>query len=111
MTASAEPPTPRPMPPATAMAPIAGPAPMGATVEADGAITPLIGPFPPGRSVVLRADMDVILVIANCPHILDPRERWSVTPLRATAWRGPVTPEDDAIRNATPEGLRAFLNV
>jgi uncharacterized protein YcgI (DUF1989 family) len=41
--------------------------------------------------------------------VLDERP-WQVTPLRATAWRGPVTAEDDPIRNATPEGLRAFLN-
>ena len=74
-------------------------------------VTLLVGPFSPGRSVVLRAEMDVILVIANCPHVLDPRESWTVTPLRATAWRGPVAPEEDAIRNATPEGLRAFQNV
>lgn len=83
----------------------------GARIEADGAITPQIGPFEPGRSVILRAEMDVIVVIANCPHVLDPRPDWTVTPLRATAWRGPVTPEDDPIRIATPEGLRAFLNV
>jgi len=83
----------------------------GARIEADGAITPQIGPFPPGRAVILRAEMDVIIVIANCPHVLDPRDEWTVTPLRATAWRGPVTPVDDAIRNATPEGLRAFENV
>jgi uncharacterized protein YcgI (DUF1989 family) len=50
-------------------------------------------------------------VIANCPHVLDPREQWNVTPLRATAWSGPATPLDDPIRNATPEGLRAFQNV
>lgn len=83
----------------------------GATILADGSIEPHVGPFAPGRSVVLRAEMDVIVVIANCPHVLDPRAEWSVTPLRATAWRGPVTPADDAIRTATPEGLRAFLNV
>ena len=53
--------------------------------------------------------MNLIVVIANCPHVLDQRP-WSVTPLRATAWRGPVTPADDPIRNATPERLRAFLN-
>lgn len=83
----------------------------GTRIENDGAITPIVGPFEPGRQVVLRAEMDVIVVIANCPHVLDPREEWSVTPLRATAWRGAITPEDDPIRNATPEGLRAFLNV
>lgn len=68
------------------------------------------GPFPPGRAVTLRAEMDVILVIANCPHVLDPRP-WTVTPLRATAWRGAIAGADDPIRNATPEGRRAFLNV
>jgi uncharacterized protein YcgI (DUF1989 family) len=55
--------------------------------------------------------MDVIVVLANCPHVLDSRADYTVTPLRASAWRGPVTPETDPIRNATPEGLRAFLNV
>lgn len=83
----------------------------GTRIEADGTITPLIGPYEAGRSMVLRAEMDVIVVIANCPHVLDPRAQWTVTPLRVSAWRGAVTPETDAIRSATPEGLRAFLNV
>ncbi|NLR70993.1 urea carboxylase-associated family protein [Novosphingobium sp. ERN07] len=83
----------------------------GTRIELDGTITPQVGPFAPGRQVVLQAEMDVIVVIANCPHVLDPRPEYSATPLRATAWRGPVTTETDPIRNATPEGLRAFLNV
>lgn len=83
----------------------------GVRIEADGATTPEIGPFAPGRSLLLRAEMELIVVLANCPHVLDPRGEYRVTPLRATAWRGPVTPEDDPIRNATPEGRRAFLNV
>ncbi|GGB74982.1 urea amidolyase associated protein UAAP1 [Blastomonas aquatica] len=83
----------------------------GAKIAADGAIVPDVGPFAPGRSLTLRAEMDVIVVIANVPHVLDPRDTYTVTPLRATAWRGAVTAQDDAIRNATPEGQRAFLNV
>lgn len=82
----------------------------GVRVAADGATEPEIGPFPAGRQVTLRAEMELIVVLANCPHVLDPRPRYVVTPVRATAWRGPVTPRDDPIRNATPEGLRAFLN-
>ena len=82
----------------------------GTRIETDGTITPIVGPFAPGRAVVLRAEMDVIIVIANCPHVLDPRPQWTCTPLRLTAWRGPVTPEQDILRNATPEGQRAFLN-
>lgn len=83
----------------------------GVRIEEDGGTTPQIGPFAPGRALVLRAEMDLIVVLANCPHVLDPRPGYNVTPLRATAWRGAVTPEGDAIRNATPEGRRAFLNV
>jgi urea carboxylase-associated protein 2 len=81
-----------------------------ARIETDGAVIPILGPFAPGRTVILRAEMDVIFVVANCPHVLDTRP-WNVTPLRATAWRGPVTDAQDPIRNATPEGRRAFLNV
>ena len=81
----------------------------GVRIGADGAVVPQLGPFAPGRSLVLRAEMNLIVVIANCPHALDPRP-WSVTPLRATAWRGPITAEDDPVRTATPERLRAFLN-
>ncbi len=81
----------------------------GVRIAADGTTEPQLGPFAPGRSLVLRAEMDLIVVLANCPHVLDPRP-WTVTPLRATAWRGPVTTADDPIRNATPERRRAFLN-
>jgi urea carboxylase-associated protein 2 len=83
----------------------------GTSIAADGTIVPQVGPFSPCRRVVLRAEMEVVVVIANCPHVLDPRDDWTVTPLRATAWRGAVTPEADPIRTATPEGLRAFQNV
>jgi urea carboxylase-associated protein 2 len=83
----------------------------GTRIEADGTITPLVGPYEAGRSLVLRAEMEVIIVMANCPHVLDPREQWTVTPLRVSAWRGPVTSADDPVRTATPEALRAFENV
>ncbi len=83
----------------------------GTRIGADGTITPIVGPFAPGRTVVLRAEMALIIAIANCPHPLDPRADYRVAPLRATAWAGPVTPPDDPIRTATPEALRAFLNV
>lgn len=83
----------------------------GVTVEEDGATRLRTGPFAPGLQVVLRAEMDVIVVLANCPHVLDRRDGYPVAPVLASAWRGPVTPQDDPIRNATPEGLRAFQNV
>ena len=82
----------------------------GVTIAEDGSTVAQIGPFAPGRRIVLRAEMDLILILANCPHVLDERPAFTVTPLRATAWRGEITPQDDPIRNAAPEGQRAFLN-
>ncbi len=82
----------------------------GTRIETDGTITPVVGPFAAGRGVLLRAEMDINVVIANCPHVLDPREGWNSAPLRVTAWRGAITAEQDPVRNATPEGQRAFLN-
>jgi urea carboxylase-associated protein 2 len=83
----------------------------GVRIEEDGAATPQIGPFAPGRQVTLRAEMDVIVALANCPHVLDPRPDYSVAPARVLAWKGEAASQNDPIRNATPEGLRAFLNV
>jgi urea carboxylase-associated protein 2 len=77
----------------------------------DGATKLEPGPFSPGRALTLRAEMNLLVMIANCPHVLDPRKTYSVTPLRVSAWRGPVTGPADLIRNDTPEGLRAFENV
>jgi uncharacterized protein len=82
----------------------------GVTILPDGA-TRLVSARRPGQFVTLRAEMDMIVMLANCPHVLDPRPDYTVTPVRALAWRGPPTPADDPIRNATPEGLRAFLNI
>jgi urea carboxylase-associated protein 2 len=82
----------------------------GVRIADDGAVVPELGPFAPGRRMTLRFEMDVIAVLANCPHVLDARRAYASTPVRASAWRGAATPEGDAIRNATPEGLRAFLN-
>ena len=82
----------------------------GVTIEADGT-TRFDGAAPAGARVTLRAEMDVIVMLANCPHVLDPRPTYAVTPAHVMAWRGEITPIDDPIRNATPEGLRAFQNV
>lgn len=82
----------------------------GVCIADDGATEPEIGPFAPGRTLVLRAEMELIVALANCPHVLDPRDAYTVTPLRATAWRGAPAAADDPLRTATPEGLRAFLN-
>ena len=82
----------------------------GVTIDEHGGTHLAAGPSAPGRTLVLRAEMDVLVVIANCPHVLDDRPEFTVTPVRATAWRGDIAAAADPIRTATPEGLRAFLN-
>ena len=83
----------------------------GVRATEHGSLVVQAGPFTPGRSVLLRAEMNVIVVLANCPHVLDRRESYVATPVRISAWRGPITSLDDPVRNAAPESVRAFLNV
>jgi urea carboxylase-associated protein 2 len=83
----------------------------GVKIERDGTTTAQIGPFDSGREITLRAEMDLILVLANTPHALDARPNYTISPVRATAWQDAITPHDDPIRTGTPEALRAFLNV
>ncbi len=83
----------------------------GVRVGKDGGLTFLDASSVAGDVVVLRAEMNVLVVLANTPHVLDPRPAYVATPVRLTAWRGPVTPADDPLRNSTPERQRAFENV
>jgi urea carboxylase-associated protein 2 len=64
----------------------------------------------PGASVTLRAELPLLVTLVDVPHPVDPRRTYEVTPLRVTAWRGEPALDDDPIRNATPETVRAYLN-
>jgi urea carboxylase-associated protein 2 len=80
------------------------------TVEEDGSLTFDRGAGAAGEFVELRAETNVLFVLANTPHVLDPRPAYTASPLRVLAFRGAVTAQDDPIRNSTPEALRAFQN-
>jgi uncharacterized protein len=82
----------------------------GVRIDDEGALSLVAESSRPGAHVELRAEMNVLVVMANTPHVLDDRRGYNATPVRILAWRGEPTPEDDPVRNATPEGLRAFLN-
>jgi urea carboxylase-associated protein 2 len=83
----------------------------GVRIAVDGTISLEERAPTPGGTVLLRAEMRVLVVLANTPHPLDDRPEYRATPLRIRAWRGPMAEEGDPIRAATPEGLRAFQNV
>ncbi|MFJ9033561.1 urea amidolyase associated protein UAAP1 [Streptomyces sp. NPDC102274] len=81
----------------------------GVEVREDGALA-FTGSVGPGGSVTLRAERDLTVLLANVPHPLDPRPAYTSTPLEVLAWTADPTAPDDPLREATPEGRRAFLN-
>ena len=63
-----------------------------------------------GASLTLRAEVPLLLLVANTSHPLDPRPAFTVGDLEVLAWRGAPTDPDDPLWTATPEGRRAFTN-
>ena len=55
---------------------------MNVPVEADGALGIVDGISAPGLTVDLRAEMDVIVVISNCPQVNNPCNGFNPTPVR-----------------------------
>ena len=58
----------------------------------------------------LRAELPLIVLIANAPHPLDPRPGYTCTPLEVLAWRGMATTPAEPVWSFTPELERAYLN-
>ena len=81
----------------------------GVTVDADGH-PGFTGSAGAGASVTLRAEMPVIVLIANTAHPLDDRPEFVSTPLEVLAWADTPTTPDDPLWTASPEGRRAFVN-
>jgi urea carboxylase-associated protein 1 len=55
---------------------------MNVPVEPDGALGIVDGISAPGLHVDLRADMDVVVVVSNCPQINNPCNGFNPTPVR-----------------------------
>ncbi len=51
-------------------------------IEADGRMAIVDGRSKPGDSVDLRADMDALAVISNCPQMHNPANAYKPTPIR-----------------------------
>ena len=83
----------------------------GVRVNDDGALVWVESASTAGDVVELRSEMNTLVIIANTPHVLDPRPRYTVSKLRVTGYSGSITSQDDPIRMATPEALRAYQNV
>jgi uncharacterized protein YcgI (DUF1989 family) len=82
----------------------------GVRVTDDGSLVFYAQSSAPNARVELRMDMDVLMIVANGTHVLDPRPDAPVGMVRVLAHRGQPAADDDPVRNATPENQRAFEN-
>lgn len=63
-----------------------------------------------GDFVDLRAELDVIVAVSNCPHPLAPEAHYAPEPIEAIVFQLPAPAEDDLCRTATAEARRGFEN-
>ncbi|CAN7582520.1 urea carboxylase-associated family protein [Rhizobium rhizogenes] len=59
---------------------------MNVPIEPSGKMTIVDGISAPGDYVELKAEMDVLLVISNCPQINNPCNGFDPTPIRVLVW-------------------------
>ena len=63
----------------------------------------------PGDYIELRAEMDLLVGLSNCPHPLDPAPGYAPRPVELTRFRATIA-ADDLCRTATAEAVRGFQN-
>ncbi|MEO7934374.1 MAG: urea amidolyase associated protein UAAP2 [Chthoniobacterales bacterium] len=59
---------------------------MNVPVTPDGGLTFEDGVSGPGRYVEMRAEMDVVCLISNCPQLNNPCNAYNPTPIRLLVW-------------------------
>jgi urea carboxylase-associated protein 2 len=62
-----------------------------------------------GAAVELRAELDVLVVLSNTPHPLDPSPRYAPKPVGVDVFRGRPPAADDACRRSCAENERGFV--
>ena len=64
---------------------------MNVPVTPEGGLTFADGVSAPGKYVELRAEMDVIALISNCPQLNNPCNAYNPTPVRLLIWDPPAS--------------------
>jgi uncharacterized protein len=78
--------------------------------DAEGRLHWLDGVAQPGAAIDLRAEMNVIVALSNCPHPLSPGQRFDPAPVEAVVWQPPSAGPDDPCRHFGEEAERGFEN-
>jgi uncharacterized protein len=81
-----------------------------AVVQSDGNLTYTPGHSQPGSSLVLRMEMNVLVVLNTCQHPLDPNPTYAPQPVDLSISRVPPAAADDLCRLSCPENGRGFQN-
>jgi urea carboxylase-associated protein 2 len=77
--------------------------------EEDGTLTFMPGNSPAGSQVTLRFELDVLVVLVNVPHPMNPSTVWGPGPIGLTLAPAQPVEEDDPVRLACPENQRGFV--
>ena len=62
-----------------------------------------------GSYIDLRAEMNVLLVLSNTPHVMEKGE-YNPSDVQLTLYKGSPVTEDDLCKNFSPQSQRAFIN-
>jgi urea carboxylase-associated protein 2 len=81
-----------------------------AVVDEEGNLQFVSGHSKPGAYVDLRAEMNVLVVLSNTPHPLDPAVAYAPKPVGLAVRRTPAPGPDDFCRLSRPENGRGFHN-
>jgi urea carboxylase-associated protein 2 len=76
--------------------------------DEQGALSFVPGNSKAGGFVVLRAELNTLVVLSNTPHPLDPSPRYSPKPVKLTIRSGSPAPESDPCRLSRPENARGL---
>ena len=79
-------------------------------VDADGNMQYATDHSKAGDVIDLRADMDVLVVLATTQHVLDPCNRYLPVGVNAEIWECGIAGDDDLCRLSRPENARGLDN-
>ena len=68
---------------------------MNVPVSDDGGLDFLDGVSAPGKYVEMQAEMDIVVLISNCPQLNNPCNAYNPTPIRLLVWDDPNDIADD----------------
>ncbi|MEH2194280.1 MAG: urea amidolyase associated protein UAAP1 [Nostoc sp.] len=79
-------------------------------VHPNGDLEYVAGNEKPGSFIDLRAEMNVLVIISNCPHVLHPDTVYKPKSIQLTVWKSSAPTPDDLCRTANEEVIRGFIN-